>query len=208
MSRRMKHFVAALVASVALPAGLPAQLRCTAGTGRMVLIHGFRHAFTIVAPPGWTARAGYADQPAPALLYPEDQTWQDAPAVMYVNTVLPDSGRPASIARVMHDDSAKFRGEYPTMWMESLAPIRTADGRVVRLRKFAGGGYGSFDLVAYVDQRTVTSLIVLSTRSETAMTNALGAFRSLLQSYRFVTTRMAEKSKLPCGQTGRFNDRR
>ena len=99
----------------------------------------------------------------------------------------------------MRADSVKFRGEYPTMDMDTLPTTHTADGRLVRFRKFAGGGYGSIDLVAYVAERTVTPLVVLSARTEADLTNSLSAFRILLQSYHYVARQAAMSRKMPCG---------
>lgn len=195
----MRQIAAILLAIGAIPCLARAQTRCGPGVGRTVLIHGVGHAFTVSAPTGWVAQAGFPDQPAPALLYPDGQTWRDAPAVMYVNTVLPQAGRTASLIAVMHADSAKFQTKYPAMQIDSLPPTHTADGRLVRFRKFAGAGYGSIDVVAYVAERTVTPLVVLSTRTQVELGRALPAFRALLRSYHYVATRLAQTSRLPCG---------
>jgi hypothetical protein len=173
------------------------QAQCAPGTGERVLIHGAGHAFTISAPAGWVATAGYADQPAPALLTRQGETWRDAPAVMYVNTALPDSGQLASAKTVMRDDSLRFVAEYPAVVFATLPSVQTADGRRVFIRKFVGGGYGSVDLVAYVDERTVTPLIVLSSRTEAQLAGALPAFHALLRSYRYVA--VGRPTGLPCG---------
>jgi hypothetical protein len=66
--------------------------------------------------------------------------------------------------------------EYSAVVFATLLSVRTADGRRVFMRKFAGGGYGSIDVVAYIDEQTVTPLIVLSTRTATQLTGALPDF--------------------------------
>jgi hypothetical protein len=97
----------------------------------------------------------------------------------------------------MRDDSLRFVAEYPAVVFATLPSVQTADGRRVFIRKFVGGGYGSVDLVAYVDERTVTPLIVLSSRTEAQLAGALPAFHALLRSYRYVA--VGRPTGLPCG---------
>lgn len=173
--------------------------QCAPGTGRVALIHGVGHAFTITAPAGWVAQAGYPQQPAPAVLYREGQSFADAPSVMYVTTWTADSiGNLPTPEEALRSDSANFRRKMPKIAIQAIPPMQIGDGRKALLRKYVGGGYGSIDIVAYVREprQRVTPAFSLSARTELDLEEALPSFFALLRSYRVLPP--GSKSKHPC----------
>lgn len=67
------------------------------------------------------------------------------------------------------------------------------------MRRFVGGPHGNLELVAYVRERTVTPIIVLSARTQSAFDGALPAFYALVRSYEFITSEIRLGDSLPCG---------
>ena len=169
-------------------AGLYAQPTLAQQPGAGGIIYGPRHAFMVTAPPGWVldTQAGKADGLV-VVFYRTGESWQNGDAVMYVNTVVPDSGRQANPSQVMRDDSVRFSRDVPGIGVARLAPMRTKDGRVANVRRFTGDPRGSFEMVAYVAEKSVTPILVLSARSRTGFEAAQPAFRQLVSSYSFVT---------------------
>ena len=164
--------------------------------GGQGIIYGPRHVFSVTAPPGWVLdnQAGQVDRLV-AVFYREGESWRDGVAVMYVNTVVPDSGHPASPAQVMQDDSARFMREVRGMQVSPAASLHTSDQRVAEVRHFVSEVSGTFEAVAYVAERTVTPVIVLTARSRAAFEQALPAFEALVGSYAFFSSDIRVKPR-------------
>ena len=158
-------------------------------TGGAGIIYGAHHAFTVEAPPGWVLdnQAGQSSGLV-AVFYRTGESWEHGTAVMYVNTSSPDSGEAADPLRVIADDSAHFVSEAPAISIRSAPSLRTSDGRVAYVRYFAGGPSGRYEAVAYVAEKTLTPMIVLTARTQAAFEAALPAFAQLVRSYWFMTS--------------------
>jgi hypothetical protein len=153
------------------------------------IIYGERHAFSVIAPAGWVLdnQAGQPDGLV-AVFYPQGGSWTDSKAVMYVNVVVPDSGHEASVPDVIREDSLRFSREVPSIRITRAAAVRTDDGRSATILRFAGDPRGTFEAVAYVAERSVTPIIVLSARSKATFDSAWPAFTQLVHSYHFFTS--------------------
>jgi len=122
-----------------------------------------------------------------AVFYRRGESWQKGAAVMYVNTVLPSGTDTANVEVVAHDDSVHFAHDMADLTVVAAPPLRTSDGRTVIIRRFASTKHGSYEAVAYVMERRVTPIIVLTARSKRAFDAALNAFARLVESYGFLT---------------------
>lgn len=182
----MRYRLLVLLAVVALNA--VAGPSFAQGPGGGGIIYGPHHAFMIEAPPGWVLdnQAGRSDGLV-AVFYQKGQSWRNGDAVMYVNTVVPDSGRTADPLRVIADDSLRFAQRAPRIRIERRPSLHTKDGRTAYVRHFSGDPNGNFEAVAYIAEKTVTPLLVLTARSRGAFDEALPAFAQLVQSYSFFT---------------------
>jgi len=167
-------------------------------SGRTALVHGNQHAFILQAPAGWVPTFATG---APAAFRRENETWRDGHAVMYASTATIDTGDAKRPEQVIPEDSSRFAEGSPSLRVESLPSVRTIDGREALIRRFVGHATGNFEIVAYVRERTVTPLIVLSARTTTAYDSALASFYDLVHSYEFITSSIKLSDSLPCGLT-------
>jgi len=152
-----------------------------------------RQAFMISAPPGWI-RDTSASRMLAVVFYRTGESWQDGDAVMYLNTVVPDSGRQADPAQELREDSLRFNLLAPGVRVARLALMRTKDGRLAAVQRFTpdprtyeGLPSRGFVVLAYVQDKTVTPVLVLSARTHAAFEAALPAFRYLVSSYSLVS---------------------
>jgi hypothetical protein len=122
---------------------------------------------------------------------------------MYVNTATVDSGNPKPPEQGIGEDSARFAIQSPYLRVESLPPITTKDGREVLIRRFLGHQTGNLEIVAYVRERTVTPLMVLSARTTSDYDSELPSFYALVRSYEFITGKIKVSDGPPCGMTER-----
>jgi hypothetical protein len=164
--------------------------------GRTSLVHGDRHAFIVQAPDTWTP---VVVPGVPAAFHRAGETWRDATAVLYVNTFTFARDSALSPERAFLRDSAEFRADSPGLIVSARPPLRTADGRDAIVRVFRGDVRGNVEAIAYVRERTVLPLIVLSARSPAEFDAALPGFESLVRSYEFLTADRSAGDSLPCG---------
>ncbi len=179
----------ALLLSLAVAMTFAANLSVAQTNGGAGIVYGSHHAFTVEAPPGWVLD-NQAGQPngLVAVFYRTGESWEHGTAVMYVNTSSPDSGQDADPLRVIADDSAHFVSEAPGISIRTAPSLHTSDGRIAYVRYFAGLPNGRFEAVAYVAEKTLTPMIVLTSRTRAAFEAALPAFAQLVGSYWFMTT--------------------
>ena len=194
-----KLLVSTTLATLLAPCTSPAQTACGhLVSGRTALVHGNQHAFILQAPVGWVPTFPPG---VPAAFRRETETWRDGRAVMYVNTATADTGDAEPPEQIIQEDSSRFANGSPSLRVESLPSVRTMDGREALIRRFVGHQTGTFEIVAYVRERTVTPLIVLSARTQADYDTAVTSFYALVHSYEFVTSHIRLSDSLPCGLT-------
>jgi hypothetical protein len=164
--------------------------------GRTSLVYGARHAFLIQAPSGWER---LVVPRIPAAFHRVGETWQDGPAVMYVNTITSDSGPAQTPEKAFLDDSVRFAHSVENLVIENLPKISTADGRDALVRTFRGDPPAQVEVVAYVRETTVTPIIVLSARTADDYKRAIPEFMALVGSYEFITANRRDGDGPPCG---------
>ena len=181
-------FLRPMLALLAIGASRSSTLGAQQATSDAVILHGPHHAFTVSAPRGWVldTHGGEADG-LPAVLYRPGENWKSATVAMYVNTVLPDSGRAASARGVARADSVRLVARDRDMRVASVVPLRTGDGAQAFAKRFSSSRGQVFEVVAYVSQRTVTTILVVTSRDRRTLDAALPAFREFVRSYRWLT---------------------
>ncbi len=190
--------MAAVLAATLLPA-LPGCLYAqgnngnSRGTGdtvrlkqqRAALVFGDRHALTLRAPEHWTldTRSGRS-QGLQAVFYPQGEQWAASPSVMYCQVVPRDeiTNRDAIIA----SDLDRFRGSSPTAVAIAGDSLGVASGLWVPTVQFSGGPRGTIEQIAYVEERSVVVLVVLSCRNTEVFERSLPAFHQMVGSYKFL----------------------
>jgi hypothetical protein len=152
---------------------------------RAALIYGDHHALTIHAPDNWVldTRSGQR-QGLQAVFYPQGEHWAKSPAVMYCEVV--GRGKDIRDLKALLDfDQSRYRNSSPTALVEE-EPALQAGGRSAVVRHFSGGAKGTIESVAYIEERTVIVMVVLSCRTPEAYQSSVPAFKQLVGSYKFL----------------------
>jgi hypothetical protein len=158
----------------------------TANRDRAALIFGDRHALTIKAPDQWTldTKSGQR-QGLQAVFYPQGERWAKSPAVMYCQVV--GRGKDIRDLRGMLEfDQSRFRNSSPTAIIEEQPALKAGEKKQAVVRHFAGGAKGTIERVAYIEERTVIVMVILSCRTDEAYQRSLPAFGQLVASYKFL----------------------
>lgn len=129
-------------------------------------------------------RSGKA-QGLQAVFYPQGEKWAKSPAVMYCQVVA-RSGDITDAAAMANYDQQRFRNASPSAVVAAGDSIPLNNNRHAITWNFSGGPRGTFERVAYIEERTVIVLVVLSCRSSEALERSLPAFRQLVRSYQFL----------------------
>lgn len=157
------------------------------------IVYGEQHAFMVTAPPGWILdNESAADQGIHAAFYPKGSSWDQAPAVMYANSVRKHKGV-ATVQDFINSDIARFKKGNPKIVISEGRTLKTEDGKTAQVRLFQGDQWGNWEAVAYIDEPAVVAILVLSARSQEAFKKSFPAFEKLVASYRFYT----EDVKMP-----------
>ena len=148
------------------------------------LVYGSDHAFFLTAPHGWVLdnSSGVPDG-LYAVFYPRGGSWRESEAVMYANTSSKSTEGNETVDKVMAYDMQQFKTEHPGIEITDSETLLTKDGKKAFVRIF---DYSQHEAVAYIDEETIVSMIVLSARTEEAFQSAFPAFKELVASYSFV----------------------
>jgi hypothetical protein len=84
----------------------------------------------------------------------------------------------------MDSDLAQSRQDNPGMSYVDGEDI-PLDGRTAKLRYFHGVNKGSSEAVAYIDEEKIIALVVLSSKTEKGLNEALPLLRRVLETYTF-----------------------
>lgn len=175
-----------LVVAGAAHAQTASPRRDSTAAARAALIYGDRYALTVRAPDLWTldTRSGQR-QGLQAVFYPDGERWAKSPAVMYCQVV--GRGKEIADVRAMVDyDQNRYRNSSPTATVAEQSAMQVNGGKSVLVRRFSGGAKGTIEQVAYIEERTVIVMIILSCRNSEAFDTSLAAFGQLVNSYRFL----------------------
>lgn len=148
------------------------------------VVWGPSHAFYLSPPTGWVLdnRSGVS-QGLYAVFYPEGSSWADSTRVMYVNTVKRER---RDIATLIREDTARIRSESAGVKVTIADPIPIGTGSA-EVRRFSGDRWGNCEAVAYIAERNIFVLLVLTARNQDLFLKSLNAFKSMVKSYEFLT---------------------
>jgi len=160
------------------------------------IVHGEQHAFLIEAPPGWVLdNQSGVSQGLNAVFYPKGSSWSEASAVMYASMAGKKKEGLNTVQEVIDHDLAKFKRGNPKITMTKGRPIKTADGKTAQVCLFRGDQWGNQEAVAYINEKNVVAILVLSSRSQSDFQKSLPAFEKLVASYRFYTDKVQIQQK-------------
>jgi hypothetical protein len=101
---------------------------------------------------------------------------------MYPNIVTKGPGQ-STLQELMDSDLAKFRKDNPGMsYVDGDIPF---NDRTAKVRYFHGVNHGSSEAVAYIDEEKIVALVVLSSKSEKGLTEALPLLLGVLETYTY-----------------------
>jgi hypothetical protein len=168
------------------PAGNATAKPDTARANPAALIYGPRHAFTVHAPDKWTLdNSSGRRQGLQAVFYPNGERWSASPAVIYCQ-VIPRDQQIKDLAAMLDYDRNRYRNTSPNAVVADLPAVSFPSGKQAAVRRFSGGPSGAIEQTAYIEERTVIVLIILSCRNAEALDRSLPAFTQFVRSYTFL----------------------
>jgi hypothetical protein len=139
-------------------------------------------ALMVGAPKGWVIDERGTTDGIPLVLHPEDGSWDDSKAVMYVRT-FPRNGK-LSLERFVRDDVARFRARSPRGKVLERESIAIEGGARALVREFSNDRWGNRESVAYRSTPEGYVLAVLSARDAASHHAAEDAFHDLVRAIR------------------------
>jgi hypothetical protein len=152
------------------------------------IVYGANHAFAIQAPDGWVLdnRSGQP-QALQVVFYPVGSNWHDARAVMYANTASKDIAGQETREQLIAFDISQFRAKSATLRVTDMPLVAGTRADVV-VKRFEGDENQNFEAVAYIDEKSIVAMLILTARTESEFAKAYPAFIKLVQSYSFLTS--------------------
>lgn len=154
-------------------------------SGGKGLCNGDNYAFWFTVPDGWVVdnKTGYRIHVC-AVAYPEGNSWDSSPAVMYVHST---PKRDTTLQSVLEEDVNHFKSQSPDLQVLTQPSIEMLDHSQVQVRRFIGKGLQKYEQVAYIDANETVSIFALSSKTKQAFESALGAFEQLVKSHQLLS---------------------
>lgn len=157
-------------------------------TKQAMVIEGDNHLFMVAAPAGWVLddTSGMGSR-IRCVFYPKGQQWSSAPTVMYVNPLHGHGIKTRTLQTLIAEDEKAFKKRAPKGRITEGGTLPTgAVNKSARVRYFSESGGPPHDAVAYVAEKDLVMLVVLSSRTPAGFQKSLPAYRELVQSYAWV----------------------
>lgn len=156
---------------------------------KALVIEGDDHLFMASAPKGWVLddTSGMGSR-IRCVFYPKGQKWATAPTVMYVNPLHGYTARTRTVSALIAEDGKAFLKRSPRGKVTDMGKIRTLSSKDAIVRYFSPDGGAPQEAVAYVPEKDLIMLIVLSSKTAQGFQQALPAYRDLISNYAWVGT--------------------
>ena len=152
----------------------------TSGRNRTVILESEGGSFAIEGPKDWIADRKVGRRLGVCCVYYATGSWDTAETIMYPNIVTKGPGQ-TTVQELMDADLARFRKDNPGMsYVDGDMPF---NGRTAKVRYFHGVNQGSSEAVAYIDEEKIIALVVLSSKTEKGLTEALPLLLGVLETY-------------------------
>jgi hypothetical protein len=177
-------FFVIVVAALTLPAvsqqTKPKQR--TSGKNRTVILESEGGSFSIKGPKNWISDRKVGRRLGVCCVYYPSGSWDTAETIMYPNIVTKGPGR-ATVQELMDSDLETFQKDNPGMnYVDGDIPF---NDRTAKVRYFHGVNQGSSEAVAYIDEDKIVALVVLSSKTEKGLTEALPLLLGVLETYSY-----------------------
>ena len=154
----------------------------TSGKNHTVILQSEGGSFAIEGPKDWIADRKVGRRLGVCCVYYPKGSWDSAETIMYPNIVTKGPGQ-TTLQELMDADLAKFRKDNPGMsYVDGDIPF---NDRTAKVRYFHGVNQGSSEAVAYIDEEKIIALVVLSSKSEKGLTEALPLLLRVLETYSY-----------------------
>lgn len=148
-------------------------------------------------PKGWIADYETGKQLGICCVYyPEGSTWNDAETVLYPNIATKRPGQ-QTLQELMDYDLSEFQKNNSTLSYENGEDIPLTHGRIAKLRYFYGVNKGSSEAVAYINESKIIAIVVLSSKTQKELNDALPLLREVLQTYSYMDIKFANSANPP-----------
>jgi hypothetical protein len=157
---------------------------------KALVVEGDDHLFMVSAPKGWVLddTSGMGSR-IRCVFYPKGQRWATAPTVMYVNPLHGFAARERKFSTLISDDIRAFLKRAPKGRVVDGGTLpTTTPGKEAVVRYFSEDGGPPREAVAYVPEKKLVMLIVLSSQTAQGFQDALPAYRDLVSTYAWVGT--------------------
>jgi hypothetical protein len=142
----------------------------------------------VTAPEGWVLddTSGMGSR-IRCVFYPKGQKWATAQTVMYVNPLHGYAAKERTMMTLMAEDEKAFKKRSPRGKITEGGTLPTgATNQRAHVRYFSENGGSPHEAVAYVPEKELIMLVVLSSRDPAGFQKSLPAYRELVQSYAWV----------------------
>ena len=152
----------------------------TSGKNHTVILQSEGGSFAIEGPKDWIADRKVGRRLGVCCVYYPKGSWDTAETIMYPNIVTKGPGR-TTLQELMDSDLATFRKDNPGMsYVDGDLPF---NNRTAKVRYFRGVNQGSSEAVAYIDEEKIIALVVLSSKTEKGLIEALPLLLGVLETY-------------------------
>jgi hypothetical protein len=152
----------------------------TSGKSHEIILQSEGGSFAIEGPKNWVADRKVGRLLGVCCVYYPKGSWDTAETIMYPNVVTKGPGR-TTLQELMDSDLATFRKDNPGMtYVDGDMPFKD---RIAKVRYFHGVNQGSSEAVAYIDEEKIVALVVLSSKTEKGLTEALPLLLRVLETY-------------------------
>ncbi len=153
---------------------------------RSGIIYGNGRAFYLTAPKGWVLdKSTGVNQGLFVVLYPAGGSWKTSAAVMYAYTAGNNSTNSQSAERLIYSDISQYKQRCPTVMIKKSPELQTKDKKTALVRLYF---YSNYESVAYIDEKQITVMLVLTARAEKDFNESFPAFQELVRSYSFLAS--------------------
>jgi hypothetical protein len=167
----------------------PAAEKPETATREELVVSGDDHLFMASAPKGWVLDdTSGMNSRIRCVFYPKGQKWSTAPTVMYVNPLHGYTAKTRTVSALIAEDARAFLKRSPRGKVTDMGKIKTLGGKEAIVRYFSEDGGPAHEAVAYVPEKDLVMLIVLSSKTPEGFRQALPAYRDLIGTYSWVGT--------------------
>ncbi len=102
---------------------------------------------------------------------------------MYAYTVSKESDGHETTEKLIYSEVLQYKANYPNVMIKISPELKTKDKKNAIVRLFF---YSNYESVAYIDEKPITVLLVLTATSKKEFELAFPSFEELVRSYSFL----------------------